>query len=191
MRREWLLAVGILGLAIGCSLQEHHNPVGSDPAVGTSGGGSVRALAVNCTFTLGFWKNHASAWPVTSLTLGAATFTEDQAIDLLRTPPRGGDASIILAHQLIAAKLNLAQGADGSSVAMTIADADALLTAHPVGSKPGGADRDQMVALSSTLDDFNSGKIGPGHCGEPGPSPSPSPSPEPSPSPSSTPDPGK
>jgi len=39
------------------------------------------------------------------------------------------DASLILAHQLIAAKLNLAAGVDGSSIANTVAEADRLLDA--------------------------------------------------------------
>src|SRR5437867_220085 len=80
----------------------------------------------------GFWKNHASAWKVTSLTLGTRNYTQAQLLAILETPPRG-DASLILAHQLIAAKLNTAViGTDPSKVAATIKDADTLLGVGPI-----------------------------------------------------------
>jgi hypothetical protein len=77
----------------------------------------------NCTYTIGYWKNHQAAWPVASLTIGGITYTQAQLLNILNTPP-GGDATYILAHQLIAAKLNVAQGANGSAVASTIATSD-------------------------------------------------------------------
>lgn len=64
---------------------------------------------VGCTRSQGYWKTHASAWPVTTLSLGGQTYSRDQLITLLRTPPRG-DISIVLAYQLIAALLNQAAG---------------------------------------------------------------------------------
>jgi hypothetical protein len=57
--------------------------------------------------TQGFWKNHPTAWgKVTTLTLGTVTYTKTQLETILETPVRG-DASLILAHQLIAALLNI------------------------------------------------------------------------------------
>jgi hypothetical protein len=136
----------------------------------------------NCTLTQGFWKNHAGAWPVEELVLGGVTYTKAEAIAILRTPPRG-DATYILIHQLIATKLNVAAGADPSAIATVIADADAWLASHPLGSKPTGADRETGIMLAGLLDDFNNGVTGPGHCGEPTPSPTPTPTPTPSPTP--------
>src|SRR5439155_6041416 len=80
--------------------------------------------------SLGFWKNHPAAWPVSTLTLGSQTYTQAELLTILSTPVGSGtkaDASLILAHQLIAAKLNIANGSDPTPVASTIADADALL----------------------------------------------------------------
>ena len=60
-----------------------------------------------CTLTQGYWKNHPNAWPVSSLKLGTVTYTKDQAIAILKTPVKG-NGLVQLAHQLIAAKLNVA-----------------------------------------------------------------------------------
>ena len=79
------------------------------------------------------------------------------------TAPRG-DATYILIHQLIAAKLNVASGADSSAIASTITAADNFLTAHPLGSSLGSAAKTQGTSLASTLDNYNNGLIGPGHC---------------------------
>jgi hypothetical protein len=88
---------------------------------------------------------------------------------LLRTAPRG-DASLILARQLIAAKLNVADGTDASPAAAAIADADALLGGYPgplpyrvkTSTDAGRA----MVALSGVLDLYNTGRLTEG-CGGP------------------------
>jgi hypothetical protein len=63
----------------------------------------------------------------------------------------------MLVAQLIAAKLNLANGLgwDYPDIDLIIADADAFLVAHPIGSNPKGADRDIAIILLSQLDAFN------------------------------------
>ncbi len=123
-------------------------------------------LVQNCTFTFGFWKNHAAAWPVTSLTLGTVTYTQTQLLQILGQPA-GGNGLISLAHQLIAAKLNILNGADPTAVSSTISSADALiggLVIPPIGS--GFLAPSVTSPLTSTLDDYNNGIIGPGHCNE-------------------------
>jgi hypothetical protein len=117
-----------------------------------------------CTLTQGYWKNHADAWPVTSLTLGTLSYTKAQLLSILDTPVVG-NSLISLAHQLIAAKLNIANGADGSTISSTIASADALigtLVIPPVGSGFLGASSVDTLVL--TLTAYNEGTIGPGHC---------------------------
>ena len=90
---------------------------------------------------------------------------------MLSTPPRG-DATYILAHQLIAAMLNMLNGADSSSVADQITEADLWLVAHPLDSRPTGADREAGLLLASRLDDFNNGLNDPADCnGAPPPPP--------------------
>jgi hypothetical protein len=121
----------------------------------------------NCTYTQGYWKNHPEDWPVMQLTLGGVTYSQSELLDILDTPPQG-DATYILAHQLIAAKLNVANGADDSAVADTIGNADAWLVANPLGSGPGGSARDEGIGYSDTLAAYNEGVIGPGHCDQNG-----------------------
>src|SRR4029453_5444013 len=79
-----------------------------------------------CVFGQGYWKNHPEAWPVTELQLGNVTYPQQQLLDILHEPVRG-NGLLILAHQLIAAKLNIAAGADPSCIKDQIAAADALM----------------------------------------------------------------
>jgi len=119
----------------------------------------------NCTFTQGYWKTHPTAWPAGNVTLGNVSYTQAQLLAIFNQPA-GGNGLLILAHQLIAAKLNIANGADGSSVASTIAAADALignLVVPPGGS--GFLSPSSVNSLATTLDNFNNGVLGPGHCG--------------------------
>ena len=119
----------------------------------------------NCTYTQGYWKNHPSAWPSTSLTLGTVVYTKQQLLDILGQEVNG-NGLISLAHQLIAAKLNIAQGADPSAASACIAQADAIiggLVCPPVGG--GSLDPADTDAITQCLDDYNNGITGPGHCG--------------------------
>ncbi|MEE9618047.1 MAG: hypothetical protein V3T90_13735 [Anaerolineae bacterium] len=76
-----------------------------------------------CVYGLGYWKNHPDVWTVDSLILGNEIYTQAELLGLLNEPTMG-DASLILAQQLIAARLNVANGADNSTIAATIAAAD-------------------------------------------------------------------
>ena len=51
---------------------------------------------------------------------------QQQLLSILQHSP-GGNGLVSLAQQLIAAKLNLANGTDASCVAATVADADTLI----------------------------------------------------------------
>jgi hypothetical protein len=109
---------------------------------------------------------------VAGLTLGGAGYTTEQLIQILSTPPRGS-APYILAHQLIAAKLNVLNGADSSGIATTIANADAwLANVGGLNAWPTGAERQTGIAYASQLDAFNNGLSGVPHC-EGGPTPHP------------------
>jgi len=105
-----------------------------------------------CPVGQGFWKNHPAAWPVRTLVLGSQTYTESELLALLRMPigRSGVDASLILAHQLIAAKLNLANGSD-PSIGTTVADADRLL-AQFGGKLPYGVGRPSVLGQSMVGD---------------------------------------
>jgi hypothetical protein len=89
----------------------------------------------------------------------------DLQLQAIFDAPAKGNGLIALAHQLIAAKLNVAKGADGTAVAATIVAADALiggLVIPPVGS--GYLAPSATSALTEALADYNEGATGPGHC---------------------------
>ncbi len=127
--------------------------------------GTTTAQGSNCTYTQGYWKNHSGSWPVSSLMLGTVNYSAAQLLSILNKPV-GGNGLISLAHQLIATKLNIAAGADPTAVAASIASANALiggLVVPPVGA--GYLAPAATSALTQSLDDFNNGLTGPGHCG--------------------------
>jgi hypothetical protein len=134
-------------------------------------GGEMRGFLAltppTCPLGQGYWKNHPNDFPVGSLTIGCQTYTQAELLAILRTPVRG-DASLILAYQLIAAKLNVFNGSDPAPISATISEADTLLCTFsgklPYGVAPSSADGQQMTALASTLDDYNSGLLTP-DCG--------------------------
>ena len=176
------LCIAAILVASACSRDYSSSPSGVDePGLPLSDSGKGVTAQADCSLTQGFWKNHEEAWPVEELILGGSTYTKTQLLAILGTPPRG-DATYILIHQLIAAQLNVADGADPTAIADTLVEAEAWLVSHPLGSKPTGADREAGLALAALLDDYNNGVTGPGHC-ESVPSPSPSPSPSPTPFP--------
>jgi hypothetical protein len=125
---------------------------------------TVCQVSNTCPRSQGFWKNHPEAWPVTSLTLGSQTYTQAELLALFDTPPRG-DASLILAHQLIAAKLNIANGSDPTPVNDTIIDADHLLSGFtgklPYGVRPSSSIGQAMVHDANVLDSYNNGELTP------------------------------
>lgn len=117
-----------------------------------------------CPLTRGFWKSHPSSWPATSLSLGNQTHTQAELLTILSTPS-GGDASLTLADQLIAAELNIANGSDPAPVSATIAEADSLLSTFsgklPYNVKPSSATGKEMLSLAATLEQYNSGLLTP------------------------------
>lgn len=111
--------------------------------------------------TQGFWKNHQNAWADGgSMTLGTTMYTNAQLETILQTPVKG-DASVSLAHQLIAANLNIDSGTDPTPIESTLSDANNLLGSGtiPEGISPSSPVGQQMENDESILDDFNSGDI--------------------------------
>ncbi len=139
---------------------------GGDTGAGGSGGSGG-----HCTFTQGYWKNHPDAWPVTSLTIGGVSYAESDLLDIFGMDP-AGDASLILAHQLIAALLNQAAAANPpAAVTQALGAAQVWMAANKdadgrlaYGTPAGTPAAAQATALSSTLDSFNNGLGGVPHC---------------------------
>jgi len=96
--------------------------------------------------------------------LGTVTYADLQ-LQSIFGQSAGGNGLISLAHQLIAAKLNIANGADGSAVAATIAAADSMIggvVVPPVGA--GFLAPSATSTMTTTLNNYNNGLVGPGHC---------------------------
>jgi len=120
----------------------------------------------NCTYTQGYWKNHPDVWPLQSLTLGAVSYNQSQLLQILNRPAQG-NGLLILAHQLIAAKLSIANGADPTAVQQYLISADNMiggLIVPPIGN--GHLSPSQTSELTETLTEYNEGTIGPGHCAD-------------------------
>jgi len=124
-----------------------------------------------CTATLGFWKNHPELWDAAGdnkpfLTTDTFFNSGQSYLTILSSPSAGGNAYIILAKQYIAAVLNTGGGASGvASVDAAIAGAAAYFAGAPAGiPNPVDPTRAQLLGWASTLDQFNNGAIGPGHC---------------------------
>ena len=147
---------------------------GSDPsAIGLGAGETVKCTFTNilvdfgCTYTQGYWKNHPEAWPVATLMLGTVSYNQAELLSIFDQSV-GGNGLISLAHQLIAAKLNAANGAFVPvGVAAAIADADTLidgLVVPPIGT--GYLAPSATSTLTNDLDQYNQGLYpgGPPHC---------------------------
>jgi hypothetical protein len=118
--------------------------------------GGSGACVPGCPKTQGFWKNHPEAWPVTSLTIGTVTYTQEQLLAILNTPVRG-NGLISLAHQVIAADLNLLSGSTNTPAGgVALSSANTLidgLVIPPIGS--GFLDPSITSGLTSAIDQFN------------------------------------
>jgi hypothetical protein len=120
----------------------------------------------DCTYTQGYWKNHPSAWPTTSITLGTVTYNQAQLLAILNTPARG-NGLVSMAHQMIATILNLINGASipaPQQNALNLAQAmvgNKVIPSIGTGTLAPGA----TSSYTQTLDKYNNGITGPGHCG--------------------------
>jgi len=133
--------------------------------------------AGGCTLTPGYWKTHSEYGPApydsTWADLGGADTpffgTGKTYYEVLWSSSSGGNAYIILAHAYIAAELNVLNGATiPGSVESAWLDAQSLLIAYEgsMDIPKKTADRAWAISLATTLDDYNNGLIGPGHCTE-------------------------
>lgn len=126
-----------------------------------------------CTRTIGYWKNHPDAvTPLLPIWLGTeggaksvkvATSSQAVTIESIPTASNGIDK---LYAQLLAAKLSIKNDADGSAVTSTIQAADNFLanTNSVDWASLSNAVKSQVNGWATTLDNYNNGITGPGHC---------------------------
>lgn len=113
------------------------------------------------TGTQGYWKNHLSAWPLSSITVGGVTYTAANANNLLSRPPKG-DQTWSMFRQLVAAMLNVAYGTNPTCIQSVIDAGNAWLTTYPLGSgvkASSAAWNDNGEDIHSTLDAYNNGQL--------------------------------
>ena len=108
------------------------------------------------TWTPGYWKNDRKhPWPTDTITLGVTVYTQTEALGILRTPPKEGNAWIILAQKVIAGKLSMLAdpGPHWGVITFTqlIADADAWFVANP--NPESYSDRATAIELAEAIDD--------------------------------------
>ena len=118
-----------------------------------------------CPATFGFWKHHA--FPATMFVAGQATigctnYSAGTLLNILNTSASGGNAVIILAHQLIAAIANYdAGGTKTAAATAAIGSATSLLCSNNINLgtsfvASGSSLGQQMTDLANTLDAYNS-----------------------------------
>jgi hypothetical protein len=135
-------------------------------AIGTlvSNNVTVTWQPARCPQPQGYWKNHPQAWPVDSLTLGAQSYSKDELLSIL-AKPGGADASAILAVQLIASELDVANGSDPTPIRNTVISANDLLSTFngklPFKTKTNSVAGQAMTQASSILGSYNNGQLTP------------------------------
>jgi hypothetical protein len=144
---------------------------------------NVNVPSLGATLTIGYWKNHAGFGPQNDMVTALLPIWLGTSFDksFLVTNPAlavqylsfSGSNDVFdasnginkLYAQLLAAKLNIKNGADDSAVAKTIAAADAFLETHDSTSWSAltKKEKNQVLIWATTLDNYNNGIIGPGH----------------------------
>lgn len=126
-----------------------------------------------CTLTQGYWKTHSRYGPApydtTWAKVGEDTpfyLSGQSYYQVLWTSPSGGQAYYILAHQFIAAQLNVLNGASTTpTVDAALAWAEGFFQTHTPTSFGKTLAR-QAKDHAATLDAYNNGLAGPVHCSE-------------------------
>lgn len=129
-----------------------------------------------CTLTQGYWKTHSSYGPAPYddnwANVGENTpfyLSNKTWYQVLWTAPQG-NAYYNLAHQYIAAYLNVLNGASDAAVVNELACAVTLFNtwtpAQVAGMSSTNKTRKKFISVASILDNYNNGLIGPGHCSE-------------------------
>jgi hypothetical protein len=130
-----------------------------------------------CTLTQGYWKTHSvfgpakpsdPTWDLLPDGANTAFFSSGKTwYEVFWTSPKGGNAYYILAHQYMAAKLNILAGAASTTeVDAAIAWSETFFGTYGPSSQLPKAVRQQAIATAGILGSYNEGLIGPGHCSE-------------------------
>lgn len=136
-----------------------------------------------CTLTQGYWKTHSKYGPAPADDAWYAIGDVDKDLisegpdekffksgktwyNVFWTPP-AGNAYYNLAHQFMAAKLNIKNGAASTTaVDSAVSSAVTFFKNYKPADTLTKAVRNNVLKWANTLDQYNNGLIGPGHCDE-------------------------
>lgn len=130
--------------------------------------------ATGCTLTQGYWKTHADItrkqYDNTWDTIGGSGtlfgISGTSWLNVFNTAPKG-NPYYQFAHQYMAAKLNVANGASApANVVAAIAYGDAWFSTHAPSSSISKSEKNLILSYASLLDQFNNGLLGTSHCSE-------------------------
>lgn len=132
---------------------------------------------VGCTLTQGYWKTHSDRGPAPydadwgnlgPMEEDTPFFSSGKTwYQVFWTPP-AGNAYYNLAHQYMAAKLNVLDGASAPATVTSALSSAQTLFSSVSGTTLTKAQRTQALQLASILDAYNNGLTGPGHCSDDG-----------------------
>jgi hypothetical protein len=118
-----------------------------------------------CAHTVADWLGRPADWPLPFMTLGTQAYTQDDLIGILRTATSAlrPDVSVVLAQQLIAARLNEANGSAPGPMLQPSMVADSLLSGFggrlPYRVNPATATGQQMMNIAIQLNNYNAGRL--------------------------------
>ncbi|GHA74688.1 hypothetical protein GCM10007389_30570 [Pontibacter akesuensis] len=149
--------------------------LGPDVTGASTGSGAVDNIVFcrppqeyGCTYTQGYWKNHATGKKADAAWNGMHDDQFYQSgstyLQVLNTAPKGGNAYYILAHQFIAAKLNMVNASSTPEVTAAFNSAEAYFSTATPANPYGAASRADLIRWAGILADYNEGRVGPGHC---------------------------
>ncbi|HEX6323879.1 MAG TPA: hypothetical protein VFZ36_09150 [Vicinamibacterales bacterium] len=129
--------------------------------------------STGCTLTQGYWGTHSSKGPA-KYDATWALIGEDTPFYQSGTSyygalqlPTKGNAYYVLAHQFIAAKLNVLKGA-AAPAGVNMAAIDTFFSTYTPGQiaalKGANSVRAQALAWAATLDSYNNGLLNAAHC---------------------------
>ena len=134
------------------------------PELGASAkAGSVPTPSVTCPKDMFDWLDTTATWPLSSIGVGDQTYTRDQLTRLFDDEDlEASDASIALASEIVAAKLNRARGITWQPLADLLARAEAVLAGQ--GALPIGLDAETAAGrlplqLAESLASYNEGDV--------------------------------
>lgn len=132
-----------------------------------------------CSLTIGYWKTHAGFGPQPDMVsdllpqLLGLHVVNSPALAVQYLSFKGDNNQFDASNginklyaQLLGAELNIANGADGSAIALKIAEAQLYLAGHGSASWYNLSKNQQkyVLGLMTIFDNYNNGLIGPGHC---------------------------